>query len=75
MNQRTHQLMAMKQIERKDQRELLSLIDEVKNLTGIHHPNLVRYFGYEVHRVRDYDLKVFTIEIILGRTAYIYGIL
>jgi serine/threonine protein kinase len=51
INQRTNQLMAMKQIERKDQRELMSLIDEVKNLTGIQHPNLVRYYGYEVHRV------------------------
>ena len=51
INQRTTPLMAMKQIERRDQRELLSLIDEVKNLTGINHPNLVRYYGYEVHRV------------------------
>lgn len=28
------------------------IIDEIKIFEGINHPNLVRYYGVEVHRVR-----------------------
>lgn len=51
INQRTKQMMAVKQLQRTDQRELMGLIDEVKAIMPLRHPNLVEYFGYEVHRV------------------------
>jgi len=46
------QLMAVKQIsfERQDQRSMRLLIDEIKAFETIHHPNLVRYYGVEVHK-------------------------
>lgn len=45
-------LMAMKQIriERND-KALLALVDEVENLRSLDHPNLVKYYAVEVHRV------------------------
>lgn len=47
-------LMAMKQIriERND-KALLALVDEVENLRSLDHPNLVKYYAIEVHRVKD----------------------
>lgn len=45
-------LMAMKQIriERND-KILRTLVDEVENLRSLDHPNLVKYYAVEVHRV------------------------
>lgn len=52
MNLTENCLMAMKQIriERND-RALLALVDEVENLSLLDHPNLVKYYAVEVHRV------------------------
>ncbi len=53
INLETTELMAVKQMkfERHDHRALLALVDEIKNFVGIQHPNLVRYYEFEVHRV------------------------
>ncbi|VDO81256.1 unnamed protein product [Soboliphyme baturini] len=51
MNLDTGQLMAVKQVkyERQDHQAIQALVDEIKNVEGIRHPNLVRYYGVEVH--------------------------
>lgn len=52
MNLTENCLMAMKKIriERND-KVLLALVDEVENLSLLDHPNLVKYYAVEVHRV------------------------
>lgn len=58
VNSSTGELIAMKEIhlQSNDQRALKETIDELRTLEGIKHPNLVRYFGVEVHRD---DLYIF----------------
>lgn len=58
VNSATGELIAMKEIhsQSNDQRALKETIDELRILEGIKHPNLVRYFGVEVHRD---DLYIF----------------
>uniref|UniRef100_A0A915PXE2 Protein kinase domain-containing protein n=1 Tax=Setaria digitata TaxID=48799 RepID=A0A915PXE2_9BILA len=51
MNLTENCLMAMKQIRiERNERALLSLVDEVENLSLLDHPNLVKYYAVEVHR-------------------------
>lgn len=39
------------QIPIRDHQALKTLTDEIKIFDTIHHPNLVEYYGVEVHRV------------------------
>lgn len=39
-----------------DHKTIKETADELKIFEGIKHPNLVRYFGVELHRVRKYQL-------------------
>uniref|UniRef100_A0A670YK06 Mitogen-activated protein kinase kinase kinase 4 n=1 Tax=Pseudonaja textilis TaxID=8673 RepID=A0A670YK06_PSETE len=50
----TGELMAMKEIrfQPNDHKTIKETADELKIFEGIKHPNLVRYFGVELHRVR-----------------------
>ena len=47
------ELLAMKQItsQHNDHKTIKAIADEIKIFEGILHPNLVRYYGVEVHRV------------------------
>lgn len=49
----TGELMAMKEIrfQPNDHKTIKETADELKIFEGIKHPNLVRYFGVELHRV------------------------
>jgi hypothetical protein len=52
MNLQSGGLLAMKQLKiDRNHRAMKALIDEVENLERLQHPNLVRYYGVEVHRV------------------------
>lgn len=52
MNLTDNCLMAMKQIRiERNHKALHALVDEVENLRSLDHPNLVKYFAVEVHRV------------------------
>uniref|UniRef100_A0A914WZV5 Protein kinase domain-containing protein n=1 Tax=Plectus sambesii TaxID=2011161 RepID=A0A914WZV5_9BILA len=51
MNLQSGELLAMKQLKiDRNHRAMKSLVDEVENLERLKHPNLVRYYGVEVHR-------------------------
>uniref|UniRef100_A0A6Q2XTN2 Protein kinase domain-containing protein n=1 Tax=Esox lucius TaxID=8010 RepID=A0A6Q2XTN2_ESOLU len=54
INVDTGELMAMKEIrfQPNDHKAIKETADELKIFEGIKHPNLVRYFGVELHRVR-----------------------
>uniref|UniRef100_G3NQT3 Protein kinase domain-containing protein n=1 Tax=Gasterosteus aculeatus aculeatus TaxID=481459 RepID=G3NQT3_GASAC len=54
INVDTGELMAMKEIrfQPNDHKTIKETADELKIFEGIKHPNLVRYFGVELHRVR-----------------------
>lgn len=45
--------MAMKEIvlQHNDHRTIRHVAEELQILEGIHHPNLVKYYGIEIHRV------------------------
>ncbi|RWS06909.1 mitogen-activated protein kinase kinase kinase 4-like protein [Dinothrombium tinctorium] len=52
VNNATGELIAMKEIhlQPNDHRSIKEAIDEIKIFEGIKHPNLVRYYGVEIHR-------------------------
>ncbi|XP_041352279.1 mitogen-activated protein kinase kinase kinase 4-like [Gigantopelta aegis] len=52
VNVETGELMAMKEmkIQPNDQQAFREIADEIKNFEGIQHPNLVKYYGVEVHK-------------------------
>uniref|UniRef100_A0A4W5M319 Mitogen-activated protein kinase kinase kinase 4 n=1 Tax=Hucho hucho TaxID=62062 RepID=A0A4W5M319_9TELE len=54
INVDTGELLAMKEIrfQPNDHKTIKETADELKIFEGIKHPNLVRYFGVELHRVR-----------------------
>ncbi|KAJ8248280.1 hypothetical protein GJAV_G00240310 [Gymnothorax javanicus] len=56
INVDTGELMAMKEIrfQPNDHKTIKETADELKIFEGIKHPNLVRYFGVEVHREEMY---------------------
>lgn len=53
VNNETGELMAMKEIslQSNDHRTIRNVATELKIFEGIHHENLVRYYGLEIHRV------------------------
>ncbi|TKS85443.1 Mitogen-activated protein kinase kinase kinase 4 [Collichthys lucidus] len=61
INVDTGELMAMKEIrfQPNDHKTIKETADELKIFEGIKHPNLVRYFGVELHR-HTWHLKVIT---------------
>ncbi|XP_064627504.1 mitogen-activated protein kinase kinase kinase 4-like [Lineus longissimus] len=52
VNLKTGELMAMKVIsfQPNDHKTIKDIADEIRTFEGIHHENLVRYFGVELHR-------------------------
>ena len=58
VNNATGEMIAMKEIhlQPNDHRAVKETIDEIKTFEGIKHPNLVRYYGVEIHRE---DLYIF----------------
>ena len=58
VNNATGELIAMKEInlQSNDHRAIKETIDEIRTFEGIKHPNLVRYYGIEIHRS---DLYIF----------------
>lgn len=44
-----------------DHKTIKETADELKIFEGIKHPNLVRYFGVELHRVRRFEVEIFSI--------------
>ncbi|XP_029450009.1 mitogen-activated protein kinase kinase kinase 4 isoform X2 [Rhinatrema bivittatum] len=56
INVDTGELMAMKEIrfQPNDHKTIKEIADELKIFEGIKHPNLVRYFGVELHREEMY---------------------
>ncbi|RWS22099.1 hypothetical protein B4U80_05313, partial [Leptotrombidium deliense] len=52
VNNSTGELIAMKEIhlQPNDHRSVKEAIDEIKTFEGIKHPNLVKYYGVEIHR-------------------------
>uniref|UniRef100_A0A3Q1AXA6 Protein kinase domain-containing protein n=1 Tax=Amphiprion ocellaris TaxID=80972 RepID=A0A3Q1AXA6_AMPOC len=59
INVDTGELMAMKEIrfQPNDHKTIKETADELKIFEGIKHPNLVRYFGVELHRQREYIMS------------------
>jgi serine/threonine protein kinase len=55
MNLRDKFLLAVKQIQVRHDNEpsLRAMIDEVEILQKLNHPSLIKYFGVEVHKVRE----------------------
>ena len=53
VNMENGDLLAMKQMEfqHNDHKAIKAIADEIKIVEGINHPNLVKYYGVEVHRV------------------------
>lgn len=53
VNIESGEMMAMKEIvlQHNDHRTIRHVAEELQILEGIHHQNLVRYYGIEVHRV------------------------
>uniref|UniRef100_A0A671XS69 Mitogen-activated protein kinase kinase kinase 4 n=1 Tax=Sparus aurata TaxID=8175 RepID=A0A671XS69_SPAAU len=72
INVDTGELMAMKEIrfQPNDHKTIKETADELKIFEGIKHPNLVRYFGVELHRVREicllFSIKLFVFISIHG---------
>lgn len=64
VNNSTGELIAMKEIhlQTNDHRAVKETIDEIKTFEGIKHPNLVRYFGVEIHREELYIFMEFCNE-------------
>uniref|UniRef100_A0A8C9YVF3 Mitogen-activated protein kinase kinase kinase 4 n=1 Tax=Sander lucioperca TaxID=283035 RepID=A0A8C9YVF3_SANLU len=60
INVDTGELMAMKEIrfQPNDHKTIKETADELKIFEGIKHPNLVRYFGVELHRVRVHSSEI-----------------
>ncbi|XP_067947901.1 mitogen-activated protein kinase kinase kinase 4-like isoform X2 [Watersipora subatra] len=56
INVDTNCMMAMKELrfQPNDVQTIKSIADELKTFEGIHHPNLVKYFGIEVHKEEIY---------------------
>ena len=54
VNNRTGELMAMKEVplQANDHQAIKSIAEEIRIFEGIRHPNLVRYHGVEILRVR-----------------------
>ncbi|XP_076372525.1 mitogen-activated protein kinase kinase kinase 4-like isoform X2 [Tachypleus tridentatus] len=52
VNNLTGELIAMKEInlQPNDHRAIKEAIDEIRTFEGIKHPNLIRYYGVEIHR-------------------------
>lgn len=72
MNLTEQCLMAMKQIRiERNHKALHALVDEVENLRSLDHPNLVKYYAVEVHRVCTFDYKIVLRQISLYR--YVVG--
>lgn len=53
VNSKTGHLMAVKQValDPSNQQMMKDMMDEITTFEGIEHPNLVRYYGVEAHRV------------------------
>lgn len=53
VNNETGELMAMKELalQPNDYRTIRNVSQELSIFEGIHHENLVRYYGVEIHRV------------------------
>lgn len=49
---RTHFIFFKIRFQPNDHKTIKETADELKIFEGIKHPNLVRYFGVELHRVR-----------------------
>uniref|UniRef100_A0A672SAZ9 Mitogen-activated protein kinase kinase kinase 4-like n=1 Tax=Sinocyclocheilus grahami TaxID=75366 RepID=A0A672SAZ9_SINGR len=64
INVDTGELMAMKEIrfQPNDHKTIKETADELKIFEGIKHPNLVRYFGVELHRVKNLLLSEFKLK-------------
>ncbi|XP_063954186.1 mitogen-activated protein kinase kinase kinase 4-like [Lytechinus pictus] len=52
INMNTGETLAVKEMrfQRNDHQVIRDIADEIKNLEGIRHANLVRYYGVEIHR-------------------------
>ncbi|XP_072036132.1 mitogen-activated protein kinase kinase kinase 4-like [Amphiura filiformis] len=52
INMETGETLAMKEVrfQRNDHSVIRDIADEFRNFEGIRHPNLVRYYGVEIHR-------------------------
>ncbi|XP_071480035.1 mitogen-activated protein kinase kinase kinase 4-like [Diadema antillarum] len=52
INMNTGETLAVKEMrfQRNDHQVIRDIADEIKNLEGIRHPNLVKYYGVEIHR-------------------------
>ena len=57
---KTGELLAMKEIALlpNDNRTMRQIADELKIFEGIHHKNLVGYYGIEIHRVSHLPKKI-----------------
>lgn len=85
VNNNTGDMMAVKEIllQHNDNNTVKRVAEEMKILEGIHHDNLVRYYGVEIHKVFIYIyfdtlIKIFLFSKLcyfLGRNVDIYGVL
>lgn len=68
VNINTGEMMAVKEIplQHNDMVTIKRVAEEIKNLEGIHHKNLVRYYGVEVHKVRVYNSLLVILFILNG---------
>ena len=66
MNIDSGDLLAMKQMEfqHNDHKTIKAIADEIKIFEGINHPNLVRYYGVEVHRVSIISCRILFVLLI-----------
>uniref|UniRef100_A0A8C1R325 Mitogen-activated protein kinase kinase kinase 4 n=1 Tax=Cyprinus carpio TaxID=7962 RepID=A0A8C1R325_CYPCA len=79
INVDTGELMAMKEIrfQPNDHKTIKETADELKIFEGIKHPNLVRYFGVELHRVKklfnrmSFIASLFIVVLLLPRSQYL----
>lgn len=66
VNLDTGEPMALKKIQFKtnDTKQIKSIADEINNVQGIEHENLVKFYGAELHRVRIINItKIYLISL------------
>lgn len=80
VNNSTGEMMAVKEIavQHNDTNTIRRVAEELKILEGISHRNLVKYYGIEIHRVRNYFSSQYIylkLPLGLGGNADFHGIL